>query len=98
MPRTPAPRSTQRHISVVAVANSTASTLFGIYDVLAYVENRSLATTGSAPLRPSCPTPTTCPSASVTSTRPAATAAPIALSFHQVRTCPSADAAPSSGV
>jgi len=49
MPRTPAPRSTQRHISVVAVANSTASTLFGIYDVLAYVENRSLATTGSAP-------------------------------------------------
>src|SRR5690242_3296894 len=49
MPKTPAPRSTQRHISVVAVANSTASTLFGIYDVLAYVENQSLAATGSAP-------------------------------------------------
>jgi len=44
----PAPRSTPRHISVVAVANSTASTLFGIYDVLAYVERQGLASTGSA--------------------------------------------------
>src|SRR3954466_2168372 len=49
MTRTSAPRSTQRHISLVAVANNTASTLFGIYDVLAYVENHSLASTGSAP-------------------------------------------------
>jgi transcriptional regulator GlxA family with amidase domain len=44
----PAPRSTPRHISVVAVANSTASTLFGIYDVLAYVERQGLSSTGSA--------------------------------------------------
>jgi len=48
MPNRPAPRSTQRHISVVAVANSTASTLFGIYDVLVYVERTSLASTGSS--------------------------------------------------
>src|SRR5690348_1316026 len=41
-------RSTPRHISVVAVANSTASTLFGIYDVLAYVERLGLSATGSA--------------------------------------------------
>ena len=34
-------RSTHRHISVVAVPDSTASTLFGIYDVLAYVERQS---------------------------------------------------------
>ena len=43
-----APRSTPRHISVVAVANSTASTLFGIYDVLAYVERQTQSSTGSA--------------------------------------------------
>src|SRR3569832_604424 len=49
MSRTPAPRSTQRHISILAVANNTASTLFGLYDKLAYVENQSLASTGSAP-------------------------------------------------
>ena len=48
MPSRSAPRSTPRHISVVAVANSTASTLFGIYDVLTYVERQSLASTGSA--------------------------------------------------
>jgi transcriptional regulator GlxA family with amidase domain len=48
MPRTSVPRSTPRHISIVAVPDSTASTLFGIYDVLAYVELRSLAATGSA--------------------------------------------------
>ena len=41
-------RPTPRHISVVAVAHSTASTLFGIYDVLAYVERQGLAATGSA--------------------------------------------------
>src|SRR5262245_9741347 len=50
MPKSPAPRSTPRHISVVAVANSTASTLFGIYDVLAYVERQGLASTGTAAL------------------------------------------------
>ena len=49
MARTPASRSTPRHISIVAVANSTASTLFGIYDVLTYVERQSLSSTGSAP-------------------------------------------------
>src|SRR4051812_43876697 len=49
MPIMPAPRSTPRHISLVTVAHNTASTLFGIYDVLAYVENQSLASTGSAP-------------------------------------------------
>jgi transcriptional regulator GlxA family with amidase domain len=48
MSRTSAPRSTPFHISVVAVPDSTASTLFGIYDVLAYVERQSLASTGSA--------------------------------------------------
>src|SRR6476469_3033473 len=48
MPRTPAPRSTPRHISIVAIADSTASTLFGIYDVLTYVEQQSLSSTGSA--------------------------------------------------
>ena len=48
MSRRPAPRSTHRHISVVAVANSTASTLFGIFDVLAYVERQGLSSTGSA--------------------------------------------------
>jgi transcriptional regulator GlxA family with amidase domain len=42
--------SMPRHISVVAVADSTASTLFGIYDVLAYVERQSLASSGFAPL------------------------------------------------
>ena len=50
MSRTPSSRSTPRHISVVAVANSTASTLFGIYDVLTYVEQQSLASTGSTAL------------------------------------------------
>ena len=44
----PAPRPTPRHISVVAVANSTASTLFGIYDVLAYVERQGLSSSGAA--------------------------------------------------
>src|SRR5262245_12713628 len=42
-------QSTPRHISVVAVPDSTASTLFGIYDVLAYVERLGLASSGSAP-------------------------------------------------
>jgi transcriptional regulator GlxA family with amidase domain len=41
--------STQRHISVVAVADSTVSTLFGIYDVLAFAERLSLSASGSAP-------------------------------------------------
>jgi transcriptional regulator GlxA family with amidase domain len=41
--------STPRHISVVAVADSTVSTLFGIYDVLAFVERQSQSATGSAP-------------------------------------------------
>jgi transcriptional regulator GlxA family with amidase domain len=48
MARRPAFPSTPRHISVVAVPHSTASTLFGIYDVLTYVERQSLASTGSA--------------------------------------------------
>ena len=42
-----APGSTPRHISVVAVTDSTVSTLFGIYDVLAFVERASAA--GAAP-------------------------------------------------
>jgi transcriptional regulator GlxA family with amidase domain len=46
----PASRSTPRHISIVAVANSTASTLFGLYDVLAYVQHQSLSSTGTAAL------------------------------------------------
>src|SRR6478752_4157722 len=50
MPSKPAAQSTPRHISIVAVANSTASTLFGIYDVLTYVEQQSLASTGSPAL------------------------------------------------
>jgi len=49
MPSAPTPRSTPRHISVVGVANNTASTLFGIYDVLAYVERRGLSSSGAAP-------------------------------------------------
>jgi len=49
MPIRPVPRSKPRHISVVAVADNTASTLFGIYDVLAYVERQSLSVSGSAP-------------------------------------------------
>jgi transcriptional regulator GlxA family with amidase domain len=44
-----APGSTPRHISVVAVADSTVSTLFGIYDVLAFVERQSLSAGGAAP-------------------------------------------------
>jgi transcriptional regulator GlxA family with amidase domain len=44
-----APVSTPRHISVLAVADSTVSTLFGVYDVLSFVERQSLASTGSAP-------------------------------------------------
>jgi transcriptional regulator GlxA family with amidase domain len=48
MQRTPARRSTPRHISLVALADNTASTLFGIYDVLAYVERQSLSSSGSA--------------------------------------------------
>src|SRR5690349_22601607 len=51
MPKVPMPRSTPHHISVVAVANSTASTLFGIYDVLAYVQHQTQASTGSAALQ-----------------------------------------------
>jgi transcriptional regulator GlxA family with amidase domain len=43
--RAPAPR----HISVLAVPDSTLSTLFGIYDVLAFVERQGLASTGSKP-------------------------------------------------
>ncbi len=50
MPKRPAPRSTPRHISLVAVPDNTASTLFGIYDVLTYVERKSLALSGSAAL------------------------------------------------
>jgi transcriptional regulator GlxA family with amidase domain len=42
-------RSTPRHISVVAVADSTVSTLFGIYDVLAFVERQRPSSDGSAP-------------------------------------------------
>jgi transcriptional regulator GlxA family with amidase domain len=34
---------------VLAVADSTVSTLFGIYDVLAFVERQSIASTGRAP-------------------------------------------------
>src|SRR5262245_42717481 len=49
MPRSPVSRSTPRHISVVALPDSTASTLFGIYDVLAYVERQVLSSAGSAP-------------------------------------------------
>src|SRR4051812_30599897 len=48
MPKRPATQSTPRHISIVAVASNTASTLFGIYDVLAYVERQGLSTSGSA--------------------------------------------------
>jgi transcriptional regulator GlxA family with amidase domain len=47
--RSTSPASTPRHISVLAVADSTVSTLSGIYDVLAFVERQSLAATGSAP-------------------------------------------------
>jgi transcriptional regulator GlxA family with amidase domain len=50
MPSRPAPRSTPRHISLLAVPDNTASTLFGIYDVLTYVERQGLASSGSAPL------------------------------------------------
>src|SRR5688500_6421421 len=48
MHRRPPPPSTPRHISIVAVANNSASTLFGIYDVLAYVERQGLSSSGSA--------------------------------------------------
>src|SRR3954466_1239779 len=48
MHKRPATQSTPRHISIVAVASNTASTLFGIYDVLAYVERQGLSTSGSA--------------------------------------------------
>jgi transcriptional regulator GlxA family with amidase domain len=41
--------STPRHISVLAIADSTVSTLFGIYDVLAFVERQSLSATGRTP-------------------------------------------------
>ena len=41
--------STRRHISVVVVPDSTVSTLFGIYDILAFVERQSQTSTGSAP-------------------------------------------------
>jgi transcriptional regulator GlxA family with amidase domain len=50
MPTRPAPRSTPHHISLVAVPDNTASTLFGIYDVLTYVERQGLASSGSAPI------------------------------------------------
>ncbi len=43
------PASKPRHISVVAVPDSTVSTLFGIYDVLVFAERLSLTSTGSAP-------------------------------------------------
>jgi transcriptional regulator GlxA family with amidase domain len=50
MTRKPAaPGSTPRHISIVTVADSTVSTLFGIYDVLAFVERQSTSSAGSAP-------------------------------------------------
>ena len=44
-----APVLTPRHISVVAVADCTVSTLFGIYDVLAFVERQSLVAGRPAP-------------------------------------------------
>ena len=34
----PAVRSTPRHVSVIAVADATVSTLFGIYDVMSVFE------------------------------------------------------------
>jgi transcriptional regulator GlxA family with amidase domain len=50
MPKGSTPRAaTPRHISVVAVADSTVSTLFGVYDVLAFVERQSLSATGATP-------------------------------------------------
>src|SRR3954463_3551904 len=48
MSRRPAPPSTPRHISLVALADNTASTLFGIYDVLTYVERQGMSTPGGA--------------------------------------------------
>jgi transcriptional regulator GlxA family with amidase domain len=47
--RRTAPGSPPRHISVVAVADSTVSTLFGIYDVLAFVERHVPSSAGAAP-------------------------------------------------
>ncbi|HEU5134297.1 MAG TPA: helix-turn-helix domain-containing protein [Steroidobacteraceae bacterium] len=41
--------SSPRHISVVVVPDSTVSTLFGIYDILSFVERQSQASSGSAP-------------------------------------------------
>src|SRR3954469_10051254 len=48
MSRRTAPPSTPRHISLVAVADNTASTLFGIYDVLTYVERQGLSSSAGA--------------------------------------------------
>src|SRR6478736_8387067 len=45
----PAVRSTPRHVSVVAVADATVSTLFGIYDVMSVFERADPRGAGAAP-------------------------------------------------
>jgi len=45
----PAVRSTPRHVSVVAVADATVSTLFGIYDVMSVFERVDPPRAGAAP-------------------------------------------------